>query len=706
MKNYKKYFEGYFPLFLFSFLSLVGYRANSQELPHNSDIGDLYYSNFNYERASVEYEKLASKRNPKPIITRRLVDCYDHLRNYPKFLEWAKRATELSSAGPNDYFYLGEALQESGQYDAAREAFQKARGTKLTDGETLENYIKSCEWATSPSSRKEWFTVENLSPLNTPFSEFSPILSGDSLQFVSDRPVDENAGLYFKYGIIDHIAPNTAGKSYLKMFSVPIKSIINLSGANDGNVITIHAFNPILSSGYHFGPIVFSRDGNRIYFTKTEKNKKSDSLRHLKITKADSSRYFRTSEPIVNSKKSFSVKKLAFINRFDLWYSDKVGNNWSDPKPFPYNGGVIFSVGHPAISNDGKYLYFSSDMPGGKGGFDLYVSKVNGDGSFSKPQNLSEINTAGDDEFPSIGEDDHLYFSSNGRLGYGGLDIYQATGSGDHWNMITNLGRPINSDKDDFSYSNSEMAGVKGFFASNRDGGEGGDDIYISKRISNLQILVKNNHFLAPISSVNLSIRIEEGKENRALTDPNGLAEVRLESGQKCTILAHKEGFLDTNFVFMANPQQLKNDTLTIFMDSVKVKTHQNTEIGDAIFASGSTVKDNYTVYYDLNKFNLREDALKVLIGLAKDLKSKIRYKILVSSFCDVRGSSAYNYQLSKKRSEATMSKLIALGIPKDNIQISWFGNQNIVKDCKKDKDCIEAEYIRNRRSDIKVVVL
>jgi len=677
--------------------------AFSQELPHGSDIGDLYYSKFNYERASMEYEKLAAMKNPKPIIYRRLVDCYQHLRNYPKFLEWAQRATELSNAGVNDFYYYGEALQESGQYKEAIEAFKKAKGTKLVDSATLENYIQSCVWASDKNSSKEWFRVENLSAINTSFSEFGPSLYGDSLLLVSDRPLDENAGLFLKDGVTSKKITNKTGISYLKVFSVPLKTIIGSSGTSKDKMLNITAFNPLLSSGYHFGPVAFTHDGKRIYFTKTERARKNDSLRHLGVTKSDSARYFRTAEQEVNSKKTFNIKKLAFINRFELWYSDKVGSSWSEPKPFPYNGGVNFSVGHPAISNDGHYLYFASDMPGGKGGFDLYVSRVNPDGTFSKPENLENLNTSEDDEFPSIGEDEHLYFASNGRLGFGGLDIYQATGSANHWDNITNLGKPINSEKDDFSYLSSEIAGVKGFFSSNREGGEGADDIYISRRISNLQIIARENHSLRKIPFVSLSVSIDDGTEKKMETNTEGFLAMTLESGQKVSIKASRSGFRDSNMVFLANPQQLKNDTLTLFMDSIALKKEEVLADKDH---SKTSPKEVYAIYYDLNKFVLREDALQILKGMVEDLKGKTKYKILVSSFCDIRGSATYNYWLSKKRSESALEKLVALGIPKEKVQISWFGNQVTISDCKNNKDCIEAEHIRNRRSDIKVVSL
>ena len=673
---------------VFGISTLNGFLVKGQQLPFQKELADQYYSRFNYAGAAQAYEKLVAKKNPRPQYIRRLVDCYDHLRNYPKFLEWAGKAMDLKDAGPNDHFYLAKALQSTGRYDSAKVEFLRSKGTSLADNSFINNAIESCDWAKESSAQKIRYKVENTNFLNTPYSEFSPVKYGDSVLFVSDRPSTDLEIKAAKYPLSSKRYYGWTGNVYLKMFQASYNQVLD-NGTIKDSVHQAVKFGPSILEGFHNGPVIFNQSGSRMYFTRTlnPKNKLKTG-----VNNQDSLRYFRT--VIAENKRNYDLN-IAYINRLELWYSDKVNGVWQEPKSFPFNQSYQYSLAHPTLSPDGKIIYFSSDMPGGKGGYDLYYSEILSDTSFSKPVNISSLNTSGDEEFPVIGLDSTLYFASNGRPGYGGLDIFSAKGEKDQWTRIHNLGKSINSDKDDFGLLTTNNEGSHGLFSSNREGGNGSDDIYsFDKIISYLNLVVRDNKTQIKIPFVNLSLTEPNLGTQNFITGTNGEVQVKLEPGYTYKILAQKGGFKDTTGFVIPNSERLKNDTLMIFMDSVSSIT------GNVVANKNRT----HVIYYNFDKNNIRPDAKKELDSLLSDLKKEKDFQILVSSFADTRGSDAYNYALSQRRSKAVLTYLINHGIPKTSVQLAWFGDRQPINNCKKGVKCSESDFQLNRRSDIKVI--
>jgi len=663
-------------------------KVFSQQIPHGIETGDAYYSQFRYNLAAKEYEKLPKSFFNNPKYTRRLVDCYQHLRNYKKFLEWASKAVQFKEASPNDFFLYGQALQGLGAYDSAKVAFTKSRGNTLVDEGALNTYIESCDWAKQESMGKDVYKIENAGTLNSNYTDFSPVVYKDSLYFLSDRPVNKKEENAYKNQIDYMLYYGWTGNPYIKIFSSPYDSV----GTRQGNANPSSLFS---GPGYHIGPMVFTPNGKRVYFTKNLISPKKDSLKGKQPNPRDTLRFSRTIKG--DKEKKFYEQKIAYFNRLEIWFADRLDNGWSEPKPYPYNGGNDYSVGHPAISRDGKSLYFASDMPGGKGGFDLYYSMISQEGSFSSPTNLSNLNTAGDEEFPSIGDDGNLYFASNGRLGFGGLDIYRSSGNGLNWGPVSNLGRNVNSSKDDFGFLLVNAKRKKGYLSSNRDGGKGNDDIYYFEReITTLHILVRENSSLKRIPFVKVNLMANSDPDKNTETSKEGEASIDLIPDGTFTINLHKDGFRDSSFLIPANSHQIKNDTLTLFMDSIPLGNHP--------YSRPNLAKNAYSVFYNFDKSNLREDAQKTLKDLKSYWKDHAFSKILITSYCDTRGPDLYNYYLSKKRSEAVYRDLIAIGIPKNKIQLAWFGFRKITNHCKKGVNCTEEEHQQNRRSEIKII--
>lgn len=270
-------------------------------------------------------------------------------------------------------------------------------------------------------AKPEEYTLTNLESLNTKHSEFCAYDFGNSLVYTGEKQTD----------LIEY--STTDGQPYLSVFASKI---------NKGGYGKASSFSKSVNTSYHDGPLAFSADGTVLYLTRVSYVKKAD--KH-------------------------------FVNYAKLYTLTKQGKGWSKAVPFPYNSDA-YSCAHASISADGNSLFFSSDMPGGYGGKDIWVCRKTADG-WDKPVNLgSGVNTSGDEMFPYIRKDGILFFSSNGHRGVGGLDVFSARYVGSAWLLKRNEGLNINSSGDDFGIS--FITDSTGYVSSNREGGKGKDDIY------------------------------------------------------------------------------------------------------------------------------------------------------------------------------------------------------------------------------------
>jgi len=331
------------------------------------------------------------------------------------------------SNNSEDFLHYAQALQSNKNFDLAKEYFLKYDDNNR--GALLASSIDRMS-----SFKNSQVEIKNEDILNTKKLDFSPTYYGDELIFVSTR--DEKKLLT---GILDIWIDDN--------FMAIWKSKRN----EDGTLTTPEVFSENITTKFHEGPLCFNKSGDRVYFTRND---------------------FKRGNRRNNSK---GIMKL------QVYTSTKDGDDWSKPSSMNFNT-KEYEEAHPAITPDGRRLFFSSDREGGFGGMDLYVVEFN-DGEWSAPANLGEnINTAGNDVFPYVHDDGTLYFASNGWEGLGGLDLYEAkVGSDNSWTGVENIGTPFNSPKDDFGLIMNETK-TEGYLTSARDGGHGQDDIYSWKR--------------------------------------------------------------------------------------------------------------------------------------------------------------------------------------------------------------------------------
>ncbi len=437
---------------------------------------DKYFDNLQYAKAIPLYKKASNKKKTKEYALDRLGSCYRITR---QFVLAEKCYSELSAMKGNDpmvHFYYAEALLNNNKYEEAKKEFNRYSELK-PDDKKGKLYARSCDDIKSFSVKPAAYKAYNLKEVNTPVSDFSPVLYKDGLIFASEVPKDiltGNASSYNGHPPLSLVYAKAEKKKDSMVFA------------------KARPFSPKFNNDDHNGPACFTADGNEVYFTRvmSDGHSKKGSTNYAKIYHAQ-----------MNGIKPKNIELLPFN-------SDN------------------YSTGHPSISQDGSTLFFASNMPGGYGGTDIYMVKKNG-GTWGSPVNLgAEVNTSGDENFPFISSANVIYFSSNGHVGFGGLDIFYASENNGKWGNVHNMMPPVNSTGDDFGiYMNEEKK--SGYFSSNREGGKGGDDIWafvLSGRLTTIsgKILLSSN-VSDGASSVKILLLTDQGNfVQNTTTDASG----------------------------------------------------------------------------------------------------------------------------------------------------------------------------------------
>jgi outer membrane protein OmpA-like peptidoglycan-associated protein len=460
----------------------------------------------------------------------------------------------------------------------------------------------------------------NIAPVipNKDLSNFGMVAYENGYVFCSEQPADGTGK-----------ANPWNGRPYLNIMYTKSKA--------DGTLETPVPFSESLSTPYHNGPMAFSPSFDRIYFSASGLNEKN------KLEKGSSN-----------------------VNNIKLYTAKRSGNEWVEIAEMPFNSND-YSCGQPAVSADGKKLFFVSDMPGGRGKSDMYeCDLVNG--QWSQPRNMgSNFNTPGHEMFPYYYRDDKghsfLYFSSDGMAGMGGLDIYcceqMADGS---WGKPIHLGAPFNSPKDDFGMVMTKD-GKSGFFSSARGGNGDVDQVYSFSKVPPKlyvegTIYNKMNH--KPVNGA--SIRMNNKKAGTEVT-------VQSEDNGKFVLPVDPDGY----YTFFASMDRFAPDSTDAstagkeVSEIIPVALYLNPEIEMPTFAN---------VYFDFDKSAIRKDAEPSLDQLAEMLIQDKDIKIKFGAHADERGTDQYNMKLSEKRARSIEKYLLAKGVSADQIRMQWHGKQ------------------------------
>lgn len=467
----------------------------SSQLVHAQSKGDKYYQKLAYTDAIVKYENFLKKEPGNLNVLNNLAQCYRLTNKSEMLVQTYARMMKVKGVDVQQKYNYALALLNNGKYDEAK--IWMVHYADQTNDQRAKDYLAKLNNMNDFYKDSSSFHIEKLA-INSLHADFSPALYKDGIVFASSR---------MQPGLITR-EHNWTGQPFLSLY---------YSKGKDNDFRTPVSFSGDIKSKFNDGPVCFNKSGEVVYITR-------------------------------NNIESGSVKKSSDnIVKLKIFEAQNSNGNWKKITNFPYNSNE-FNCGHPNLSPDEKSLYFSSDMPGGFGGMDIYVCHKE-NGQWGKPLNLgSAINTSGNDIFPYQHADGTLFFASNGHLGMGGLDIYSVKPENNVFASIKNMGAPVNSYDDDFAlvFDNKNKTG---YFSSNREHHGTDDDIYSFSKMIVLKGIVVDKYSGTTIEDATVSLTNPATGKLEVTTLNDGLFTFPLEFDQEYAINGTKLNLGDDNKV-------------------------------------------------------------------------------------------------------------------------------------------------------------
>ena len=582
--------------------------------------GEKYLALGEYYDAANEFRQAyqktpAKERAKRGQIARKMAMCYDKSLQSARALAAWRNAIRYQQADTADRLAFAQTLMKNGNYREAEEQFQLVLDS-LPNDKLARDGLFAARKAPDIKQLGSRYTVKRMEVFNSRRADYCPVLFGDEydqLYFTSTRNEaqgDELSGITgTKPGDIFYSQKDDKGK-----WSKPE----DVSGG--------------VNTAYDEGACCFSVDGREMFLTQC-------------VTDPSYPRYAQ----IVKSNRSDAA--------------------WSKATEVKLTGDTLSSYAHPAISPDGEWLYFTSDMPGGKGGLDIWRVRITPAG-YGGVENLGEpVNTPGDEAFPTFRPNGDLYFSSNGHPGLGGLDIFIAKVGKDGRYHLSHPGYPLNSQGDDFGMT-FEGPYNRGFFSSNRGDARGWDHIYSFVNPEIMQTVkgwvYEMDGYELPAAQV--YVVGDDGTNEKMSVHSDGSFTKVLDPGVSYLFLATCKGYLNhqEQVKALVNPKESRDTTLQFALANI----------------SAPTLIDN--IFYDFDKATLRDSSKTALDQLVALLKENPHVTIELSAHCDYKGSAEYNKRLSQRRAEAVVAYLIAHGIAADRLTPVGYGKERPKKIKKK----------------------
>ncbi len=612
------------------------------------------YKSYSFSPAIDIYTKVLEKGYVSADLLSKLANSYYFNAEYKKASEVYKKLVQEygDEVTAGQFFRYAQTLRTLGEYDLSNEILKRFNDI-TSDGENATYTKDKASALENIKKNNNKFKVLKFD-YNTIYNEFAPSFYDKGLIFSSDR----DTGNLAKY------RHTWNSRDFLDLYKVNADSIsINNTIKLDNNINT----------RYHESTSVVTKDGKTMYFTRN------------------------------NYKEGKTVKDDEGVIRLKIFQASKVDGIWTDIKELPFNSNN-YSVAHPALSYDEKTLYFASDMPGTYGSSDIFRSTINDDGTYGKPENLgNNINTDSRETFPFVSREDVLYFSSDGHLGLGGLDIFATKiVNKDFLGSVVNIGSPVNSNMDDFTFIfNSENR--EGYFASNRKNGLGEDDIYAVVEKEPLELgcyqeirgTVRDKISNEILVGATIRIIDENNEEiSSTIMSSNGVYKITLDCNQGNFVRAVVDGYVPSEKYLSKSTGD--SQVIDFYLERERVTAGFGDDLAKLLQLS--------TIYFDLNKYDIRPDAeieiQKVIVAMEKFSSLKIK----VNSHTDSRGKNAYNLWLSQKRAQSTVDYMISKGIEANRLQGEGYGETRLINKCEDGVKCTIKEHQLNRRSEFIII--
>jgi outer membrane protein OmpA-like peptidoglycan-associated protein/tetratricopeptide (TPR) repeat protein len=637
-----------------SFLS-IGLNAQKIQVAN----ADKEYDKYAYVDAIKTYEKVFERGYKSPDLLKKLGNAYYYQADLVKAEKWySELFATPQSIEPEYYYRYAQSLKAVKNYVKADEIL--AQFYKMNNNDLRAQLAKSQQDYLEVIKRNSGrYEIENAG-INSPQSDYGSAYFDGKVIFATARDT----------GSLSNRRHHWNGQSFTNLYSAEM--------GDAGTLANPSKFSKVLNTKFHESTPIFTKDGKTVYFTRNN---------------------------YLDGKKGKDSKRTTLLKLYKATINEN--NDWTDVKELPFNSDE-YSVAHPALSPDEKTLYFASDMPGTLGQSDLWKVALQGEDSYGTPENLGKnINTEGRETFPFITSDNELYFASEGHPGLGGLDVFTAKAAGNGtFDKVQNVGEPINSTKDDFAFIMDAQSRY-GYVTSNREGGNGSDDIYKfkeTKRIpelceQSLSGVVTDENTGLPIPLAKVILYDANYKYLRETTsDAKGNYDFgKVDCGSKFIVKAEKEGY-DSPEVTVNIPNVSGHTDAPI--KPKDPKAIKPVGVGDDVAkALGIDM-----IYFDLDKSYIRPDAAVELSKILYVMEQYPTMEIDVRSHTDCRQTAAYNMALSDRRAKSTIAWLVQHGIAPSRLTGRGYGESQLVTPCPceptNQSSCSEEQHQRNRRSE------
>jgi outer membrane protein OmpA-like peptidoglycan-associated protein len=645
----------FIPTIIFIGLTVNGF---AQEKSNKEKQGDKYYFVFSFNKAIDCY---THAKHLSVDGQRKLAKSYQD-ENKDTLAEIAYSKLLITGGGnlPEDYYDYAMILKDNGKYQESNKAMDKFTELKPTDLRA-KNYIANR--AELPSLLKDdgKYKVEHLN-INTDAEDFGTSYYKDEVVFASSKALPK----------LIQRKSNRNGKPYLNIY---------VSQIEQGQMKSPALFDKKLDGKMNNGPASFSKDGNYMAYTRN----------------------------------NYELKRKDRIVNLEIYFRSYKEGKWSQPEAFALNN-KDYSVGQPCLTADGSTMYFTSNMPGGYGGTDIYRIKKDEKGTWGAPENMgNNLNTEGDEMFPFFEENNGvLFFASNGRFGLGGLDIFICLVNDAKVGTVYNAGSPLNTQYDDFALITDDKL-ITGYFSSNRSGGSGDDDIYavdilkglnIGKQIKGFAKDIEGNH----LSSTFITLLNDAGsKIDTMTTKTNGAFAFFVDSDKKFKLSGTKDKYAEGDTIANTFGKEfiVRADVILLTREEhIAKKVEVGADLAKIVKLNQSVL--NQPIYFNLDKYNLRPDAVAELNKIVLVMNEYPNMVVELKAYTDCRDTYEYNQILSDKRAKVSAWYIKARITKPERIYGKGYGETNLVNGCACEGNvvstCTEEEHQMNRRTEFIIV--
>lgn len=643
-----------FILLYITIISVFSFNSYGQKTQVAS--ANKKYDNFAYIDAIKTYERVAEKGYKSEDMFQKLGNSYYFNGELDKAAKWYGELFAMAPDQKSEYLYrYAQSLKAVGQTDKANQMMEQFN-QKAGNDSRASLYGKNKNYLDVIKANSGRYKIEDAG-INSKYSDYGSAFFLNKLVFTSARDT---------------------GNFMQRKHKWTNQHFTNLYVSDLDQDLTpgkVDKFSRKVNSKFNESSAVFTKDGKTIYFTRNN---------------------------FLDGKKGKNGERVTLIKIYKATFEN---NDWDKITELPFNSDS-YSVAHPSLSPDEKTLYFASDMPGTMGQSDIFKVQINSDGSFGTPENLgATINTEGKETFPLITDENELYFASDGHPGLGGLDIFVSKINPDGtFGEIQNVGDGVNSPKDDFAFL-IDTKSRRGFVSSNRSGGQGYDDIYKfleTRRIKCEQELYGIVTDLAtgkilPDSKISL---FDSGFNliNTAVTDTKGYYSFAVECGKTYNVRAVKPEYTTKEMKVEIPMENNGRTNLDIALEKEKCQVAIGDDLGKCFGIK--------MIYFDLDKYNIHQEAALDLEKILDVLNLNPTMKLDIRSHTDSRASFKYNEVLSDNRAKSTISWLIKNGIDPSRLSGKGYGETQLVNKCADGVQCTEEEHQMNRRSEFIITAL